>query len=40
MPPPIGRSLVIGERLLTVSATGIATNRLGDLAPLDFTPMG
>ena len=38
-PPPIGRSLVIADRLLTVSASGIATNRLADLAPLDFTPL-
>ena len=37
--PPIGRSLVIGDRLLTVSATGIATNALGDLAPLGFVPL-
>jgi len=39
LPPPIGRSLVIGDRLLTVSATGIATNALGDLAPLGFVPL-
>jgi hypothetical protein len=38
-PPPIGRSLAIGDRLLTVSASGIATNRLSDLAPLDYTPL-
>jgi hypothetical protein len=39
LPPPIGRSLVIGDRLLTVSATGIATNALSDLAPLGFVPL-
>jgi uncharacterized secreted protein with C-terminal beta-propeller domain len=37
--PPIGRSLAIGDRLLTLSASGIATNRLSDLAPLDYTPL-
>ena len=37
--PPIGRSVVVGDRLLTGSATGIATNRLADLAPLAFTPL-
>jgi uncharacterized secreted protein with C-terminal beta-propeller domain len=39
-PPPIGRSVVAGGRLFTVSAEGIATNALGDLAPLAFTPLG
>jgi hypothetical protein len=37
--PPIGRSVVIGDRLLTLSSTGIATNRVGDLAPLAFTAL-
>ena len=37
--PPIGRSVVVGDRLLTVSASGIATNRVSDLAPLAFTPL-
>lgn len=35
---PIGRSVVLGDRLLTVSALGVGVNRLGDLAPLSFTP--
>jgi hypothetical protein len=39
MPPPIGRSVAVGDRLLTLSHTGIATNRLSDLAPLAFTPL-
>jgi hypothetical protein len=39
LPPPIGRSVVAGQRLLTVSAEGIATNALGDLRPLGFTPL-
>jgi hypothetical protein len=37
--PPVGRSVVVGDRLLTLSATGVATNRLADLAPLAFTPL-
>jgi hypothetical protein len=37
--PPIGRSLVVGDRLLTVSASGIATHALADLAPLGYTPL-
>ena len=37
--PPIGRSVVVRDRLLTLSATGIATNSLRDLAPLAFTPL-
>jgi hypothetical protein len=37
--PPIGRSVVVGRRLLTVSAAGIATNALDDLRPLGFTPL-
>ena len=39
LPPPIGRSVVVGQRLLTVSAAGIATNALDDLRPLAFTPL-
>jgi hypothetical protein len=39
LPPPIGRSVVVGQRLLTVSAAGIATNSLDDLRPLAFTPL-
>jgi hypothetical protein len=39
LPPPIGRSVVVGQRLLTISATGIATNALDDLRPLAFTPL-
>ena len=38
--PPIGRSVVVGERLYTVSSAGIAANALADLAPLAFTPLG
>jgi Beta propeller domain len=37
--PPIGRSIVVGDRLLTLSATGIQTSALRDLAPLAFTPL-
>jgi hypothetical protein len=40
LPPPIGRSIVVGQRLLTVSASGIATNALADLRPLSYTPLG
>jgi uncharacterized secreted protein with C-terminal beta-propeller domain len=40
LPPPIGRSIVVGQRLLTVSASGIATNALADLRPLAYTPLG
>jgi len=36
--PPIGRSLVVGQTLYTLSYTGLAANRLGDLASLSFTP--
>ena len=35
---PIGRSVVVGDRLLTLSHGGIATNRVSDLAPLAYTP--
>jgi len=34
--PPIGRSLVVGERLYTLSYAGLATNRLDTLAPVAF----
>jgi hypothetical protein len=37
--PPIGRSVVVRDRLLTVSAAGIAANALDDLRPLGFTPL-
>lgn len=36
--PPIGRSLVIGETLYTLSYAGLAANRLDSLASLSFTP--
>ena len=38
--PPIGRSLVVGQTLYTLSYTGLAANRLGDLVALSFTPFG
>ncbi len=38
--PPIGRSLVVGQTLYTLSYTGLAANRVGDLAALSFTPFG
>lgn len=40
LPPPIGRSVVIGDRLLTLSYGGLAVNQLADLAPLSFTAFG
>jgi hypothetical protein len=36
--PPIGRSIVIGERLFTLSYAGLAASRLDTLAPLAFAP--
>jgi uncharacterized secreted protein with C-terminal beta-propeller domain len=36
--PPIGRSLVVGDTLYTLSHAGLAANRLADLASLSFTP--
>ena len=35
-PLPVRRSLVVGERLVTVSDGGVATSRLSTLAPLGF----
>ena len=37
--PPIGRSLVVGDKLYTLSFAGLAANRLDDLASLSFTPL-
>ena len=36
--PPIGRSLVVGETLYTLSFAGLAANRVDGLASLSFTP--
>ncbi|MGH2942933.1 MAG: beta-propeller domain-containing protein [Solirubrobacteraceae bacterium] len=36
-PPPIGRSLVVGDTLYTVSYAGLAASRVDGLAPLSFT---
>ena len=35
--PPIGRSLVIGDALYTLSYAGLAANRLDNLLSLSFT---
>lgn len=35
--PPIGRSLVIGQTLFTISYAGLAANRVDNLASLSFT---
>jgi hypothetical protein len=35
--PPIGRSLVIGQTLYTLSYAGLAANRVDSLASLSFT---
>ena len=37
--PPIGRSVVVGDRLLTLSYAGVAANRVSDLAPVGFTAL-
>ncbi|HWT93455.1 MAG TPA: beta-propeller domain-containing protein [Solirubrobacteraceae bacterium] len=37
--PPIGRSVVVGDRLLTLSAAGVAAHGVADLAPRAFTPL-
>ena len=37
--PRIGRSVVVGQRLLTLSAAGIATHALDGLQPLGFIPL-
>jgi hypothetical protein len=39
-PPPIGRSLVVGETLYTLSYAGLAAHRLDDFASLSYTPFG
>ena len=36
--PPIGRSIVIGDRLYTLSYAGLEASRLDTLAPLAFAP--
>ncbi len=35
--PPVRRSMVVGDRLLTLSDRGIASSRLATLAPIGFT---